>query len=81
MVSQCANPSCSASFRYLHQGKLFRVEVGPPQGEVVSHGRWTLRRSEFFWLCENCAAEMTLEYHPQHGILLKPLAPALRAAS
>ena len=81
MVSQCANPSCSASFRYLHQGKLFRVEIGPPQGELASDGRWAFPRSEFFSLCENCAAEMTLEYRPQEGILLKPLTPALRAAS
>jgi hypothetical protein len=27
MLSKCANPKCSAAFRYLHDGKLFRMEV------------------------------------------------------
>ena len=27
MLSKCANPGCSASFLYLHQGKLFRLET------------------------------------------------------
>jgi hypothetical protein len=27
MVSKCANPDCSAVFRYFHQGKLFRIET------------------------------------------------------
>jgi hypothetical protein len=27
MLSKCANPKCTALFRYLHIGKLFRMEV------------------------------------------------------
>jgi hypothetical protein len=26
MLSKCANPDCSARFRYLHDGKIFRVD-------------------------------------------------------
>jgi len=26
MLSKCANPECSAKFRYLHDGKVFRVD-------------------------------------------------------
>ena len=27
MLSKCANPSCSAQFRYLHDGKVFRIDL------------------------------------------------------
>jgi hypothetical protein len=27
MLSKCANPSCSNSFHYLRQGKLFQLEI------------------------------------------------------
>jgi len=27
MLSKCANPTCSAQFRYLHDGKVFRVDL------------------------------------------------------
>ena len=37
MLSKCANPECSAKFRYLHDGKVFRLELddrfgGPDEG-------------------------------------------------
>ena len=41
MLSKCANPDCSAKFRYLHDGKVFRVELdhrfgGPEEGTESS---------------------------------------------
>lgn len=81
MVSKCANPSCTASFRYWHEGKLYRVEIGPAQDKARFTTDAESRRSEFFWLCERCSAQMTLEYHPGQGITLKPSVQALRAAS
>jgi len=36
MLSKSANPTCSASFRYLHNGKLFRVEK-PAERAAGSH--------------------------------------------
>ena len=27
MLSKCANPGCAATFLYLHQGKLFRLDT------------------------------------------------------
>ena len=38
-MSKCANPDCSAKFRYLHDGKVFRIELdhrfaGPEEGEA-----------------------------------------------
>lgn len=62
MLSKCANPSCSASFFYLHEGKLFRCEtsVGDDLSTYDTGMKKSSRRVEFFWLCANCAPKMTL---------------------
>jgi len=54
MLGKCTNPSCSALFRYLEEGMLFRLEPDP-----------NLRLSnpkapEYYWLCHSCSAAMTL---------------------
>jgi hypothetical protein len=54
MLGKCSNPSCSAPFRYLRHGKLFRLEADP-----------RLRTSrpnnlEYFWLCDNCSPRVSL---------------------
>jgi hypothetical protein len=54
MLAKCANPSCSKPFRYLHEGKLYRLEAGQPNGRGLS------QHSEWFWLCDQCAARVTL---------------------
>jgi hypothetical protein len=78
MLSKCANPPCSASFRYFRQGKLFRVEIEP--SGIVPTAK-TAGRSEFFWLCDDCASHLTLEYDHQTGVVVKRLDGELRAAS
>jgi hypothetical protein len=40
-----------------------------------------VRRTEFFWLCDRCASEMTLEYDSKGSVLVKPAVHDLRAAS
>jgi hypothetical protein len=30
MLGKCSSPSCSAVFRYLEEGLLFRLEADPP---------------------------------------------------
>ena len=53
MVAKCSNPSCSASFRYLTQGRLFLLESNPalrPKSNAV----------EYFWLCHRCSSTLTL---------------------
>jgi hypothetical protein len=78
MLSKCANPGCSASFLYLHQGKLFRLEtsgngddtrigVPDPQGKNSS------RRLEYFWLCDDCASVMTVSFKKGVGVTTRPL--------
>jgi hypothetical protein len=55
LLDKCSNPSCRESFRYLQQGRLFRLECDPD-----SDSRYSPKRPEYFWLCGNCAGEMTL---------------------
>lgn len=55
MLSKCANPACSARFRYLRQGRIFNLEVK----KLSSHGDGQVsHRFEHFWLCDCCAAVM-----------------------
>jgi hypothetical protein len=54
MLSKCTNPSCSASFLHLSDGRLFRLET------ETRFPSPNARETEYFWLCESCSAEMTL---------------------
>lgn len=55
MVSKCANPACSARFRYLHEGRIFTVRVD------MGHRRDGADPSvERYWLCTACSDTMTL---------------------
>jgi len=77
MVSKCANPECGASFRYFHQGRLFRLETesgydrrrafGPESGS-----KKPLRHIEFFWLCQECDAKMILVSEKGSGVAVRP---------
>lgn len=83
MLSKCANPGCSRPFRYLHQGRLFRLET-EVNGAASSFGSdpdlKKHRQLEFFWLCDECAARMTLGFEKGFGITVKPVAsPKVRA--
>lgn len=65
MVSKCANPRCMATFRYMHEGRLFHAVVGSvaPENEPAF---------ERFWLCEECSRKMTVISRPD-GVLVVPL--------
>lgn len=82
MISKCANPACSAHFLYLHEGKLFRVlrrteEAPGPQTGIDPTVRKRSQRVEFFWLCEKCAAKLTVKYEKGSGITVRPLPVAM----
>jgi hypothetical protein len=77
MTSKCANPECSAPFRYFHQGKLFRLETaaGLDRRRVTfgaddQHAK-PLRRLEFYWLCDQCAEKMTLVSDANSGVSVR----------
>ena len=62
MLAKCANPPCFASFRYLHEGRLFVLDVSDDAG---TDGRCRNERLEahglrYFWLCDTCHRSMTV---------------------
>jgi hypothetical protein len=86
MVSKCANPDCSASFRYVHNGKLFRVETSGGQDRRRAMGRdeelnKPLRRLEFYWLCDECATRFTLVHDKESGVTVRAADYACSAAA
>lgn len=87
MVSKCANPACSASFRYLRSGKLFEFEVSDHSSNgraatPMAAARKSSRHVEYFWLCGQCASEMTLVKARDGGVVFVPvLKPAVKTAA
>lgn len=65
MLSKCANPACTASFRYLHEGKVFRLER-EHSDDAQSHS------FEYFWLCALCANLFTVVFE-QQVVTVRPL--------
>jgi hypothetical protein len=88
MLSKCTNPECSATFLYLHRGRLFRIEtIGREDRrrllEDQAGARKPMRRIEFYWLCEDCAEKMTLTFDKQEGVVVRAQAATVveRAAA
>ena len=73
MLANCTNSLCSAPFRFLGEGKLFRLESDPPiRPGTSNHG-------ESFWLCHRCSSVMTLRLKGNGAVETIPLLDALRA--
>jgi hypothetical protein len=49
VLSKCANPACTARFRYLREGRIFNV---PTPGESADNPFST--RVLHYWLCDRC---------------------------
>lgn len=82
MLSKCLNPSCSATFQYLDQGRLFRIDFNEAARKRVSSGaqKKTASRSkphpiEHFWLCQECAQNMTVALDKRGKVGLIALHP------
>jgi hypothetical protein len=60
VLSKCANPVCSSTFVYLRQGKLFEVEA---------HFFGMPSRREYYWLCDQCAANIILCFDWEQGLV------------
>ena len=80
MLSKCANPSCSNLFLYLHNGKLFRMDLAEEPEAPKPDSKKPARRVEFFWLCKDCAASMTLSYKFGAGVVAIPVKRVRSAA-
>ena len=64
MLSKCANPDCVATFRYLQQGKLFRLEKERTRDFSQSP------EPEYFWLCGNCSETISLRLDQDSKIMM-----------
>jgi hypothetical protein len=72
MLAKCTNPSCSAVFRHLDEGRLFLLETEPTLGSFKS------KTTEYFWLCKECSAGMTLRLSQDGRVMATGLREALR---
>jgi hypothetical protein len=57
MLSKCANPVCTETFRYLHQGRIFHVSPSPAM-QVAAEAKGLI--AERFWLCDDCSTKLTV---------------------
>jgi hypothetical protein len=72
----------------LSQGKLFLVETEPVEAVRQVHWKSKSNRIEYYWLCEQCAFELTLSYEKGRGVVtvprpklkLRAIAPSPKAA-
>ena len=61
MITKCANELCGEPFLFFRGGKLFIVDVASnPQPRDPGTADRAPQKLEHFWLCEQCAATMTL---------------------
>jgi hypothetical protein len=88
MLSKCLNPSCSATFQYLNQGRLFRIDFSEAARKQHSGSRQKPRavRSkssplEHFWLCKECAQSMTVALDADGEVRVITLNPPVRGPS
>ncbi|HYX69423.1 MAG TPA: hypothetical protein VE825_09845 [Terriglobales bacterium] len=80
MLSKCANPSCSTPFRYLREGRLYRIDVAAsaetrPHGPFLVNGHKGPEKIEHFWLCAECATSLTLAFEKDKGVTVVPRQP------
>ena len=65
MLSKCLNQQCSARFRHLGNGRLFRIDFADaakrnPWEQTAADYAQRTHAVEHFWLCGRCAATMTV---------------------
>jgi hypothetical protein len=72
MLAKCANPACSAVYRYLHEGRLFVLEPkrdapkrGPPG---VADNADRSHCPQYFWLCSSCCSNLIVQPDGDHGV-------------
>ena len=71
MLAKCSNPSCTETFRYLGQGRLFRLEADPVSRSYTSYPEWV--QEEYFWVCAECSKRYTLHLDEAGHVSVLPL--------
>lgn len=64
MLTTCANPNCREAFRYLRDGKLFRLQT------EVKGSSSEISNPEYFWLCARCAKTMSLRLDEDRQVVV-----------
>lgn len=73
MLHKCANPGCSAQFRYLNEGKLFEVEFQYSKSSTSNGRREPINGKahiERWWLCDGCSVHTSLRFDRRHGLIM-----------
>jgi hypothetical protein len=67
MLSKCANPTCSTTFRYLHEGRLYVID--PRKGLAGHRPKCSSKygQLEFAWLCSSCSLYLTIQIDEEFG--------------
>ncbi len=77
MLAKCANPSCSAPFHYMRDGKLFQIAADDrrlmPVNDLGTGPKKPPRSVEFFWLCGDCCKKFTIRVDGIRGVHTVPL--------
>lgn len=78
MVHKCANPQCTAEFRYASQGHLFPFELRGPIGPCKDVPECICQKNPdhatvCFWLCDRCCSHYTLRFSTVNGLQLKEI--------
>ena len=66
MLDKCTNPECSAQFDY-KQGRYFRFRRACAANQAPAN----THSVEHFWLCGRCAETHALQYHKEHGVVIR----------
>ena len=76
MLNTCANPNCREAFRYLRDGRLFRLQTeAKGSSSEISH-------PEYFWLCARCSEVMSLRLAEDRRVIVVEVSesPSAKAA-
>ncbi len=58
MIAKCADPKCTAVFRYLREGRVFVDDIQSSDGSTC------LR---YAWLCNECSERMAVVFDQETG--------------
>ena len=77
MLDKCANPTCSATFLRLCDGRVF---VAEPEADHRSGATQLVCQRQYFWLCNSCCHTMTVIAERGKRVQVVPLSGTAIAA-
>ncbi len=78
MSARCVNPTCGVTLHSFADGRLFQFEIvsislSASDDMAEPFDEKPHSQTAQFWLCGDCASEMTLWLEPVRGLRLLPL--------